>query len=56
MIRIYENDVPAKVINRLFDNGYEEQIIDIVCEFKDDNTREVSDIPLAPSIIQDSGE
>lgn len=51
-----KNDVPAKVINRLFDNGYEEQIIDIVQEFEDDNTREVSDIPLSPSIIQDSGE
>ena len=40
-------DVPAKVINKLFDNGYEEQIIDIItrvlqllfskCSFKIDN-------------------
>ena len=49
-------DVPSQVINKLFDNGYEEQIIDIVQEFENDNTREVSDIPLSPSIIQDSGE
>lgn len=49
-------DVPSQVINKLFDNGYEEQIIDIVQEFENDNTREVSDIPLSPTIIQDSGE
>lgn len=49
-------DVPTQVINKLFDNGYEDQIIDIVQEFENDNTREVSDIPLSPSLIQDSGE
>ena len=37
-------DVPSQVINKLFDSGYEEQIIDIVQEFENDNTREVSDI------------
>ena len=49
-------DVPSQVINKLFDSGYEEQIIDIVQEFENDNTREVSDIPLYPTMIQDSGE
>ena len=49
-------DVPSQVINKLFDSGYEEQIIDIVQEFENDNTREVSDIPLSPTMIQDSGE
>ena len=47
-------DVPSHVINKLFDNGYEEQIIDIVQEFESDNSREVSDIPLSPTIMQDS--
>lgn len=47
-------DVPSYVINKLFDNGYEEQIIDIVQEFESDNSREVSDIPLSPTIMQDS--
>lgn len=47
-------DVPSHVINKLFDNGYEEQIIDIVQEFENDNSREVSDIPLSPTIMQDS--
>lgn len=49
-------DVPSQVINKLFDSGYEEQIIDIVQEFENDNTREVSYIPLSPTMIQDSGE
>ena len=43
-------------INKLFDSGYEEQIIDIVQEFENDNTREVSYILLSPTMIQDSGE
>ena len=47
-------DVPSHVINKLFDNGYEEQIIDIVQEFESDNSREVIDIPLSPTIMQAS--
>ena len=48
-------DVPQKVIEKLFENGYEEQIIDIVMDFSEDNNREVSDIPISPIIMQDSG-
>ena len=49
-------DVPSQVINKLFDNGYEEQIIDIVQEFENDNSREVSDIRLSQTIMQNSGD
>lgn len=49
-------DVPQKVIEKLFENGYEEQIIDIVMDFSEDNNREVSDIPISPIIMQDSGK
>lgn len=49
-------DVPKKVIEKLFENGYEEQIVDIVMDFSEDNNREVSDIPISPIIMQDSGK
>lgn len=49
-------DVPSQVMGKLFDNGYEEQILDIVMSFENDNNREVSDIPLSPTIMQDSGK
>lgn len=49
-------DVPSDIINELFENGYEEQIIDIIMSFENDNNREVSDIPLSPTMIQDSGK
>lgn len=49
-------DVPSQVMGKLFENGYEEQIVDIVMSFEEDNTREVSDIPLSPTIMQDSGK
>ena len=49
-------DVPSDVINKLFENGYENQILDIVMLFEDDNNREVSDIPLSPTIMKDNGK
>ena len=49
-------DVPYQVINKLFDNGFEDQILDIVCEFESDNSRELSDIPLSLMIMGDSLE
>lgn len=49
-------DVPASVINKLFEQGYEEQILDIVMAFENDSNKEISDIPLSPSLMNDSGE
>lgn len=49
-------DVPSIVINKLFEQGYEEQILDIVMAFETDSRKEVSDIPLSPSLMNDSGE
>lgn len=49
-------DVPSSVINKLFDQGYEEQILDTVMAFETDFNKEVSDIPLSPSLMNDSGE
>lgn len=49
-------DVPSIVINKLFEQGYEEQILDIVMAFETDSSKEVSDIPLSPSLMNDSGE
>ena len=49
-------DVPKKVIEKLFENGYEDQIVDIVMDFSEDNSREVSDIPISPTMMQDSGK
>lgn len=45
------NDVPSIVINKLFDSGYEEQIIDITLELENDTSCEISDIPLSPNLI-----
>lgn len=49
-------DVPSIVINKLFEQGYEEQILDAVMAFETDSSKEVSDIPLSPSLMNDSGE
>ena len=49
-------DVPSIVINKLFEQGYEKQILDIVMAFETDSSKEVSDIPLSPSLMNDSGE
>ena len=49
-------DVPSIVINKLFEQGYEEQILDIVMAFETDSSKEVSDRPLSPSLMNDSGE
>lgn len=51
-----KNDVPSSVMNKLFEQGFEEQIIDIVLEFENDAIHEVSDIPLSPSIIPNNDE
>lgn len=49
-------DVPSVVINKLFNCGYEEQIIDFVIACEDKKDLEVSDIPLSPTLMTDSGE
>lgn len=49
-------DVPSIVINKLFEQGYEEQVLDIVMAFEQDSSKEVSDIPLSPSLMSDSGD
>lgn len=45
------NDVPSVVMNKLFNSGYEEQIIDIALELENDTSCEISDIPLSPNFI-----
>ncbi len=49
-------DVPPIVIDKLFSSGYEEQIVDIVMACENMSNTEVSDIPISPTIIQDSNE
>lgn len=48
-------DVPSIVIEKLFSNGYEDQIVDIVMACENDSSREVSDIPISPSLLKSSG-
>lgn len=50
-----KNDVPIQVINKLFDEGYEEQILDIMMSCQDNN-KEMSDIPISPDLINDNGD
>ena len=47
-------DVPTVVMGKLFENGYEDQIIDIVMAFETDPSKEVSDIPLSPISVRNS--
>ena len=47
-------DVPPVVINKLFEQGYENQIVDIVLAFENESSKEVSDIPLSLTSIGDS--
>lgn len=49
-------DVPSVVINKLFEQGYEEQILDIVLEFENDSSKEVSGIPLSINNINNNGK
>lgn len=49
-------DVPSRVIDKLFNSGYEEQIVDIVLTCKNNPNTEVSDIPISPTIMQESNE
>ena len=49
-------DVPSEIINKLFEQGYEDQILDIVMACENDQSTEVSDIPISPSKILDSGD
>ena len=49
-------DVPSVVINKLFEQGFEEQILDIVLEFENDSSKEVSDIPLSINNINNNGK
>ena len=49
-------DVPSVVMNRLFEQGFEEQIIDIALELENDSSHEISDIPLSPITISSNEE
>lgn len=49
-------DVPSVVIDKLFNNGYEEQIVDFVMSCEDKDGLEVSDIPISPTLMGDSGD
>lgn len=49
-------DVPPVVINKLFEQGYENQIVDIVMACENNATLEVSDIPISPTVMEDSDE
>ena len=49
------NDVPSQVMNKIIENGYEEQLIDTMMECESMSDKCVSDIPLSPTLIQDSG-
>ena len=49
-------DVPSVVIDKLFNNGYEEQIVDFVMACEDKEGLEVSDIPISPTLMRDSGD
>ena len=51
-----KNDVPSLVMNKLFEQGFEEQIIDIALELENNPTYEISDIPLSPAIILNNAE
>ena len=51
-----KNDVPSVVINKLFEQGYEEQIVDIALELANNSSFEISDIPLSPIIIANNEE
>lgn len=50
-----KNDVPSNIMNKLFENGYEEQLIDIMMECENATDKVVSDIPLSTALMQDSG-
>lgn len=49
-------DVPSVVIDKLFKSGYEEQIVDFAMECENKENTEVSDIPLSPTLMKDSGD
>jgi len=49
-------DVPAVIINKLFEEGFEEQVLDIVMSCENRENTEVSDIPLSPTLMSDSGD
>ena len=49
-------DVPSNVMTNLFNQGYEEQIVDIALACENMPNTAVSDIPLSPTKIPTSGE
>ena len=49
-------DVPKEIIDKLFNQGYEDQIVDIVMACENNATLEVSDIPISPTMMEDSNE
>lgn len=49
-------DVPGPVIHKLFNNGYEEQLVDFALECENMGNIEVSDIPLSPLLIKNSND
>lgn len=51
-----KNDVPPFVIDKLFNQGYQDQIIDIIMACENMTNTEVSDIPLSSTLMNDSSE
>jgi hypothetical protein len=49
-----KSDVPPLVIDKLFDSGYEDQILDFIMACENKENLEVSDIPLSPTMMRDS--
>ena len=51
----YEIWCTIGVIDKLFNSGYEEQIVDFVMACENKENTEVSDILLSPTLMADSG-
>lgn len=49
-------DVSSDTIKQLFDNGFEEQIIDIMMLFENTDMWSISDIPISPLLISNNSE
>ncbi len=51
-----KNDVPKEIISKLFELGYEEQIIDFVLAFENNSNFSISDIPLSIHSLPNNDE
>ncbi|MEI3530445.1 MAG: hypothetical protein V8Q75_05170 [Bacilli bacterium] len=49
-------DVSSETVNMLFDNGFEEQILDVLLAFENSKRWNVSDIPISPVLIDSNEE